>query len=145
MFQKSSIIVSISKTICYAVFVKGLSITCRVSVKTDKEPHFLKSRPREIRPDISQGRICFVTGNLRPDVSGYSGIPCASHLRHARQSLNLGLYNKCGCFKQGFWCFFAYMLIWLYICFAYDGFAGNSFFSFGNKNIYFSGNDNIQA
>ncbi len=85
------------KKICSTVFVKSLSLTCQVSMKTDKEPHLLKSRqvgkcrPREIRPDISQGHICFVTGNLRPDVSGYSGIPCALHLWHARQSLNLGL------------------------------------------------------
>ena len=39
---------------------------------------------------LIKSRICFVTGKLRPDKSGYGGIPCTLHFRHARQSLNSG-------------------------------------------------------
>ena len=73
------------------MFVLKLSLTVHVHMKTDVEPHLLKSR--QVGKCRSH-RICFVTGNLRPDLSGYSGIPRASHLRHARQSLNSG-----GCYR----------------------------------------------
>ncbi len=57
-------------------------------VKTDKEPHLLEiptSREMSIMPHLLRYRELAVVH--------YSGIPCALHLRHARQSLNLGKKN----------------------------------------------------